>query len=123
MDAEWETLVASWVFLPDVAKRIGVADRQVRAMLRDRRLLAFRVGPNRALAVPEDFLVTDASGQEQVLTALRGSLIQLADSGYSDLEALRWLFTPEASLESTPIAALRAGRITTVRRAAQALAF
>lgn len=110
--------------IPDVAGRIGVPDRQVRSMIREQRLLAFRVGPNRALAVPEEFLApTGPDGGEEVLTSLRGSLIQLADAGYSDLESLRWLFSPEDSLGTTPIAALREGRISTVRRAAQALAF
>lgn len=94
-------------------------------MVRDHRLLAFRVGENQALAVPEDFLVADpdAPGMEHVLPALRGSLTQLADAGYDDVESLRWLYTPEDSLGDTPIAALRGGRVATVRRAAQGLAF
>ncbi len=125
MDREWEGLVASWIFLPDVAERIGTADRQVRSMVRDRRLLAFRVGENNALAVPEDFLVPhqDKEGREEILRSLRGSLIQLADAGFNELESLRWLYTYEDLLESTPIEALRAGRVATVRRAAQGLAF
>lgn len=125
MDQEWEGLVPAWVFLPDVATRLGIADRQVRSLVRDGKLLAFRVGANRALAVPEDFIVADPDnpGQEHVLPALRGSLTQLADSGYDDVETLRWLYTHEESLESTPIAALRSGRVATVRRAAQGLAF
>lgn len=125
MENEWERLVASWVFVPDLAQRLGVKDRQVRSMVRDRRLLAFRVGKNGALAVPEDFLVPDpdSPGGVHVLPSLRGSLTQLADSGYDELETLRWLYTYEESLDATPIAALRSGRVATVRRAAQALAF
>lgn len=121
-DREWEQLVGSWVFLPDVAERIGVTDKQVRSLIRDGRLLAFRVGPNRALAIPEDFLVPDGEGEE-ILTSLRGTFTQLADSGYDDLETLRWLYTDNDFLETTPIQALRAGRITTVRRAAQILGY
>ncbi|GMA31471.1 Rv2175c family DNA-binding protein [Litorihabitans aurantiacus] len=122
---DFEGLVPAWLHLPDVAARIGVADRQVRSMVREGRLLAFRVGDNRALAVPADFLVPDPDrpGLDHVLPALRGSLTQLADAGYDDVETLRWLFTPEESLEQAPIEALRAGRVTTVRRAAQGLAF
>lgn len=125
MDQEREGLVPAWVFLPDVATRLGIADRQVRSLVRDGKLLAFRVGPNKALAVPEDFIVADPDnpGREHVLPALRGSLTQLADSGYDDVETLRWLYTHEESLDSTPIAALRGGRVATVRRAAQGLAF
>lgn len=125
MDREWEGLVPAWVYLPDVAARLGVADRQVRSMVREGKLLAFRVGENRALAVPEAFLAPDPDqpGREQVLVPLRGSLTQLSDAGYDELETLRWLFTPEESLGMTPIEALRSGRVATVRRAAQALAF
>lgn len=125
MDREWEELVSSWVYLPDVATRIGVPDRQVRSMVREHRLLAFRVGENAALAVPEDFLAPDPEnpGREHPLPALRGSLTQLSDAGYDELESLRWLCTPEESLGATPLEALREGRVTTVRRAAQALGF
>ncbi|HCX85432.1 MAG TPA: transcriptional regulator [Micrococcales bacterium] len=125
MEREWEELVTAWVPVPDVARRIGVVDRQVRSMIKERRLLAFKVGPNAATCVPEDFLVPDPDepGQEQILPSLRGSLTQLADSGYDELETLRWLYTPEESLGATPIAALRSGRVATVRRAAQGLAF
>ncbi|PWD49843.1 transcriptional regulator [Serinibacter arcticus] len=125
MDREWEGLVPAWVFLPDVATRLGVPDRQVRSLVRDGRLLAFRVGENKALAVPEAFLAPDPErpGHDEVLVPLRGSLTQLADSGYNELETLRWLFTVEETLGEAPIDALRSGRISTARRAAQGLAF
>lgn len=94
-------------------------------MIKERRLLAFRVGENNAIAVPADFLVPDPDSEagEQVLPSLRGSLTQLADAGYDELETLRWLYSADEFLQTTPIAALRAGRVSTVRRAAQALAF
>lgn len=119
-------LVAQWVYLPDVAQRIGESDRRVRSMVREQRVLAFRVGPNRALAVPEDMIVVDAragDGSEEILPSLRGSLIQLSDAGYADLDSLRWLYTQNEELDARPIDALRAGRTSSVRRAAQALAF
>ena len=74
------------------------------------------------LAAPQDF-IAQGDGGEYILTPLRGSLTQLADSGYDALETLRWLYTHEDSLDATPIAALRSGRVATVRRAAQSLAF
>ncbi len=119
-DHEWETLVSRWVYVPDVATRVGLADKQIRALIRDRKLLAFRVGPNGAMAVPEDFLVPEGDGEE-ILTSLRGTLTMLNDAGYDELESLRWLYTPNDQLDATPIQALRAGRVTTVRRAAQAI--
>ena len=47
----------------------------------------------------------------------------LADSGYTDDEAMHWLLSEEDSLGAAPIDALRAGRKAEVRRVAQALAF
>jgi hypothetical protein len=57
------------------------------------------------------------------LPDLRGTLTLLADAGYSDEEAMRWLYTPEDSLPGTPVEALRTGRRAEVRRRAQALGF
>jgi hypothetical protein len=46
----------------------------------------------------------------------------LADAGFTDEEAMRWLLTADDSLPGSPVDALRAGRKTEVRRRAQALA-
>ena len=110
-----ETLVGDWSYLPDIAERYGVALSRVRRFLADRELLTHRVGPNRALAVPTDFL-----GPE-----LKGTFTVLADGGMSDVEIIRWLHSVDTSLPggSTPLAALSAGFKTEVRRRAQALAF
>ena len=67
--------------------------------------------------VPEEFL----DGVEP-LTDLRGTLVLLADDGFSDDEAMQWMLEVDDTLESSPIAALRAGRKAEVRRVAQALA-
>ncbi|PFG19521.1 hypothetical protein ATL40_1085 [Serinibacter salmoneus] len=116
--------MTEWVYLPDVAERIGQSDRRVRSMVREQRVLAFRVGPNNALAVPEEMIALDPrSGRQEVLPALRGSLIQLSDAGYADWESLRWLYSHNEELDARPIDALRSGRTSSVRRAAQALAF
>jgi hypothetical protein len=47
----------------------------------------------------------------------------LADAGFSDDEALRWLFTVDDSLPGSPVQALVENRGTEVKRRAQALAF
>ena len=44
----------------------------------------------------------------------------LSDAGFSDEEAIEWLFTAQEALPGTPIAALRAGRKTEIRRLAAA---
>ncbi len=58
-----------------------------------------------------------------MLKGLPGTLTLLADSGFDDDAALRWLFTADESLPGTPVQALAENRGTEVRRRAQALAF
>ncbi len=113
-----ETLVGTWLPLPDVAERLGVEVGRVRRMLQDRELLGVRVGERRILSVPERLL-----GEQGPLLHLPGTLTVLADSGIEGEEALRWLFTPDPSIVGgSPIGALHAGHKTEVRRRAQALA-
>jgi hypothetical protein len=111
-------LVDAWLPLPDVAERLGLDVGKVRRLLQDRALVAARVGERRILCVPEALLLDGAP-----LPDLQGTLVVLADSGYDDEEALRWLFTPDDSLPGSPVENLRRGRKTEVRRRAQALAF
>ena len=108
--------MGEWVYVPDVAARWGVPLSRVRRHLADRELLADRVGPNQALAVPEHFL-----GQSGPRPELKGTFTVLADGGMSDVEILRWLFTPDATLPvaGAPIDALLAGHKTEIRRRAQ----
>jgi hypothetical protein len=113
-----DELVDSWLPVPDVADRIGLDPGKVRRLLQDRALVGVRRGEPRTLQVPQALLLDD-----QPLPELRGTLMVLADAGYSDEEALRWLFTPDDSLPGTPVDALRAGRRAEVRRRAQALGF
>ena len=88
---------------------------RVRRLVEDRHLLAAR--RDGVLAVPEDFLAGD-----EPLRELRGTIILLGDGGYDDPGAIEWLLTPDDSLGTAPIDALRAGRKAEVRRVAQALA-
>jgi hypothetical protein len=115
-----DRLAAGWLSLPTVAERLGCTVGEVRRLLRDRHLLASRqpVDGRPVLAVPEDLLAGD-----EPLADLRGTVTVLADSGFTDDQALRWLLTPDDSLPGRPVEALRAGRRTEVRRRAQALAF
>ena len=87
-----ETLVGDWSYLPDIAERYGVALSRVRRFLADRELLTHRVGPNRALAVPTDFLGPDGPRPE-----LKGTFTVLADGGMSDVEIIRWLHSVDMS--------------------------
>ncbi len=112
-----DALVGEWLAVPDVADRLGVDISRVRRLLDDRDLVAVRRGRPRVLSVPLAFVEPD------LLPALGGTLSVLADSGYGDLEALRWLFSHDDVLEDTPVGQLRKGHKTEIRRRAQALAF
>jgi hypothetical protein len=112
-----DALVAEWLSLPEVATRLDLPISRVKQLLRDRKLLAVtRPGGDRA--IPAAFIHGD-----QIVKGLSGTLTVLFDCGFADEEALRWLFTADATLPGTPIDALCAHRGTEVNRRAQALAF
>lgn len=113
-----EAAVERWLTLPEVGEALGIDASRARQLYTDRQFLARRRGESQALHVPADFV----SGGV-VLKHLPGTLTLLADAGYSDEEALRWLYTADESLPGTPVAALVANRGTEVKRRAQALGF
>lgn len=104
-----------WLTVPDLVKTLGISVSRVRRLIEDRSLLATRI--DGALRVPDLFL----RGGEP-LPELRGTLILLSDSGFSDEGAMNWLLSEDESLGTAPIDALLAGRKAEVRRVAQALA-
>lgn len=115
--AEVDALVGDWLSLPEVAERLGTDVSRVRRLVDDHDLLALRRGRPRVLSVPAALV------DPEPLPALAGTVSVLADSGYRDLEALRWLFTHDDALADTPVGQLRKGHKTEIRRRAQALAF
>jgi hypothetical protein len=117
IDPPTDAIVGEWLTIPDVADRLGLPVSRVKQLLRDRKLLAVQ-RPTGQLAVPAAFL--DGS---QVIHGLGGTLTLLVDCGFSDAEALSWLFTADESLPGTPVQALAEHRRTEVNRRAQALAF
>ncbi|MCU1509758.1 MAG: DNA-binding protein [Glaciihabitans sp.] len=106
----------NWLTIPDLTELLGLKVSQVRRLIEDRALLAQRI--DGVWKVPAAFI----AGNEP-LGELRGTLVVLGDSGFSDDEAMRWLLSPEDSLGVSPVDALRAGRKAEVRRVAQALGF
>ena len=104
-----------WLTVPDLVELLGPTPSRIRTLIDDRHLLAARV--DGVLKVPASFLRDDAP-----LPELHGTAVVLADAGFSDAEALKWLIGEDDSLGTSPIAALRAGRKSEVRRVAQALA-
>ena len=105
----------TWLTVPELVEVLGVGVGRIHRLLEDKHLLAARV--DGVLKVPSDFIAGD-----EPMSELRGTLIVLADAGFSDDEAMSWLLQPEDSLGVAPIDALRAGRKAEVRRIAQALA-
>jgi len=104
-----------WLTVPDLVELLGQTPSRIRRLIDDRHLLAARI--DGVLKVPSLFLRDGAP-----LPELHGTAIVLADAGFTDAESLEWLIGEEDSLGTTPIAALRAGRKSEVRRVAQALA-
>ena len=117
IDPSTDAIVGAWLSIPDVAGRLGLPVSRVKQLLRDRKLLAVQ-RPGGEYAIPAGFLDGD-----QVLHGLGGTLTLLFDCGFSDAEALSWLFTADETLPGTPVQALAARRRTEVNRRAQALAF
>ena len=111
-----ETPAIDWLTIPDLTDMLGLKVSQVRRLIEDRSLLARRI--DGVWKVPALFIVDGEPMHE-----LRGTIILLGDSGFTDDEAMNWLLNPDESLGISPIEALRAGRKAEVRRVAQSLAF
>jgi hypothetical protein len=117
IDAKIDALVPAWLHLPDIAEMLDVEVTRVRQLVKEGQLIAVRRGENRALQVPAAFI-----DGNKVVKGLAGTLTLLKDDGFTDEEALEWLFTADESLPGTPVQALRDNRGTEVKRRAQALA-
>ncbi|WP_433529211.1 Rv2175c family DNA-binding protein [Micromonospora sp. CA-263727] len=108
---------AGWLTLPDVAERLDVPISKVHQMIRDRELIAVRRDGVRR--IPADLVANHT-----VIKHLPGVLTLLADAGYDDEAALRWLYEPDESLPGrTPAAALAGDQAREIKRRAQALGF
>ena len=116
IDPPADELVGEWLTLPEVADRLRIPVTRIRQLLRDHKLLAVR-RPDGVLSIPAAFLDGD-----QIVKGLPGTLTVLFDCGFSDEEALRWLFTADDTLPGTPVQAMAEHRVTEVNRRAQALA-
>lgn len=113
-----ESAVSRWLTLPELAEGLGLDVARVRRMHTDGQFVARRRGQRSVLSVPAEF-VQDGD----LLKGLAGTLTVLSDAGYSEEEALAWLFTDDSTLPGSPVSALRENRGTEVRRRAQALGF
>lgn len=106
---------SGWVTLPDVAERLEVPVTKVHQMIREGMLIAVRRDGIR-------YVPAELVAGRNVAKHLPGVLTLLRDAGFSDEEALHWLYSPDDSLPGTPAGALNGDGATEVKRRAQALA-
>lgn len=109
------TETIAWLSVSDVAERLGVSVGRVHQLRRERQLIGLRVDGE--LRIPSDFI--DGA---VIVKHLPGVLTLLGDGGFTDEEAVGWLFSADDSLPGTPIQALRDNRGTEVKRRAQSSA-
>lgn len=106
--------VDSWLTIDEVASALGVSASKVRRLIEEHILFAVRV--DKEPKVPADLIQ-----KGEPLSSIRGTMLLLIDMGFSESEAIEWLYSENDNLGSTPMAALLQGHKAPVRRAAQAL--
>ena len=116
MTDQVDRLVGLWLSLSDVAHQLGASPNRVRQLIREHQLAAIRRPGRSEPSVPAEFLIDG-----EVIKGLGGTLTLLFDHGFSEVEAVEWLFTADDSLPGRPVDALREDRGKEVRRRAQAL--
>lgn len=109
---------ATWISLDEASQILDVPVNKVRQLIAEGAIASLRVGEPPAPRIPTEFFQDG-----MIVKNLGGTLTVLADSGFSNEEALIWLFTADETLPGTPIQALREDRGREVRRRAQSLAF
>ncbi|QIK64431.1 DNA-binding protein [Leucobacter viscericola] len=114
--SEKSTPETVYLTIPDLVERLDLAPGKIHRLIEDSYLAAVRV--DGVLKVPAEFV----QGNEP-LPPLRGTLLALLDAGYSNEEAVAWVFDINEELGERPIDSLMAGRKSAVRRATQSLAF
>ena len=117
IDPPSDAIVGQWLTIPDVAEQLRLPVNRIKQYLRDRKLLGVQRSDG-SFGIPAAFL-----DGNQVVRGLHGTLTLLFDCGFTDVEAMRWLFTSDDSLPGSPIEAIAAHRCSEVNRRAQALAF
>jgi excisionase family DNA binding protein len=109
-------MIGEWLDWKQAADQLGVSVNKVRTWIRDHHLAAAVPVAGEGQKVPAE-LIQDG----QIVHGLPGLLTMMSDHGFSDLEMLEWIFTPDESLPGRPIDALRENRGAEVKRRAQVL--
>ncbi|MEY4618138.1 MAG: hypothetical protein RL101_324, partial [Actinomycetota bacterium] len=103
--------VSDWLTVPEAAERLGVPLGRVRRLIEDHHL--FSIKRDGVQYLPSETIV----GNEP-LASLHGTIVVLLDAGFTIESAIEWLYTPNDILNSTPMAALVAGKKSEIRRLA-----
>lgn len=106
--------VDSWLTIDEVAQALGVSASKVRRLIEEHILFAVRV--DKEPKVPAHLIQNG-----EPLSSIRGTMLLLIDMGFTESEAIEWLYSENDNLGTTPMAALLQGHKAPVRRAAQAL--
>ena len=107
--------VSKWLSVAEAAELLGLPAGKVNRLIQEHSLIAIkREGVPK---IPVEIIVDG-----EPLHSLKGTVSVLLDAGFSIDSACEWLYTENDSLDTTPIAALLAGRRAEIRRLAQALA-
>lgn len=108
--------ITQWLTIPEAGELLGIVPGKVRRLIEEHQLIAIKTdGVQR---IPAEIIING-----EPLPSLRGTVVLLMDSGFTLGGTIKWLYTEESSIGTTPMAALIAGRKTEVRRVAQSLAF
>ena len=107
--------VTSWLTVPEAGEILGISPGKVRRLIEEHNLIAIK--QDGVFKIPAELIIDG-----EPLHSLRGTILVLLDSGFTLGGAIKWLYSPEESLKTTPISALIAGRKAEVRRVAQSLA-
>lgn len=107
--------VTNWLTVPDAAELMEVPLGRVRRLIEDHHLIS--VKRNGVQYIPAEIIV-----DKEPLPSLRGTIVVLMDAGFGLESAIEWLYTNNEVLQTTPMAALVAGKKAEIRRLAQALA-
>ena len=98
-------LVGDWVTIPDIAEALDLKVTRVHNLISDGTLVALREPDTNVRKVPALFLNGD-----HVLESLKGTLVVLKDAGFSDEEAITWLYTAMILCRDVPLMRSLTGR-------------
>jgi excisionase family DNA binding protein len=106
--------VKAWITIEQAAELLSVSPSKIKRYLEEHVLFAVKI--DKQLMIPAELIVDN-----EPLSSIRGTMLQLLDLGLTEPEAIEWLYQFNDALGETPMSALLKGHKAPVRRAAQAL--